>query len=136
LRDSPGVFYQNNQIKEKIEMKKRAGLLGLILSVVFFAVACEEASISKIQNNPSKYYNKEVGFVGTVRDSYGVSILGQGGGIYKVDDGTGAIWVVSQNGGVPTRGARIGVKGRVQNGVNWNGRNYGLGVIETGRRVK
>ena len=117
-------------------MKIRAGLLGLILSIAFLAAACEEASISKIQNNPSKYYNKEVGFVGTVSDAYGFSVLGQGGGIYKVDDGSGSIWVVSQNGGVPTKGTRIGVKGRVQNGVNWNGKNYGLGVIETGRRVK
>lgn len=117
-------------------MKMRAGLLGAILSIVFLAAACDEASISQIQNNPSKYYNKEVGFVGTVEDAYGVSVLGQGGGIYKVSDGSGTIWVVSQNGGVPVKGTRIGVKGRVQNGVNWNGKNYGLGVIETGRKVK
>lgn len=117
-------------------MKMRAGLLGLILSIAFLAAACEEVSISKIQNNPSKYQNKEVGFVGTVRNSYGGGVLGYGGGVYEVDDGTGTIWVLSQNGSVPTKGTRVGVKGRFQDIGSWNGKNYGKGIFETGRKVK
>ncbi len=116
-------------------MKIRAILLGLIITTVaFFAAACDSVTVAKLINNPTKYANKEVGIIGTVSNSYGVSILGQGGGIYKVSDGTGSIWVVSQR-GVPTEGARVGVKGRVQNGVVFNGKNYGLGMIESDRRI-
>ncbi len=110
----------------------------LILCVGLLALACpERKSIGTIEANPSKYYDKEVGIAGTVRDSYGVNIpLTQiRGGVYKVDDGTGSIWVVTQN-SVPAKGTKIGVKGRIQNGVNYNGKNYGLGMIEDDRRFK
>lgn len=118
-------------------MKIRAALLGLILGVAFFAAACEKTTISKISGDPARYYNKEVGIIGTVRDSYGINIplTPVRGGVYKVDDGTGSIWVVTQS-SVPTRGARVGVKGRVENGVSFNGKNYGLGLIEEDRRIK
>ncbi len=121
-------------------MKKmtKAMLLGLVLCVGLLATACpERKSIASIEANPSMFYNKEVGIVGTVRDSYGVNIpLTQiRGGVYKVDDGTGSIWVVTQN-SVPSKGTKVGVKGKIQNGVNYNGKNYGLGMIEEDRRFK
>ena len=117
-------------------MKLRALLLGLIITTVaFFAAACDKVTVARLIDNPSKYANKEVGIIGTVSNSFGVSILGQGGGVYKVNDGTGSIWVVTQR-GVPTEGARVGVKGRVQNGVVFNGKNYGLGMIENDRKIQ
>jgi len=74
--------------------------------------------------------------VGTVKDSYGVSVPGTPirGGAYKIDDGTGSIWVVT-DGSVPTKGVQIGVKGVIGSGVIWNGRNYGLGMYEKDRRI-
>ncbi len=121
-------------------MKKvtKAFTLGLILTISLLSAACpQRESIAGIEANPSKFYNKEVGIAGTVRDSYGLNIpLTQiRGGIYKVDDGTGSIWVVTQS-SVPSKGAKIGVKGRIQNGVNYNGKNYGLGMIEEDRRIQ
>jgi len=121
-------------------MKKmtKALAFGLVLMIGLLTAACpQRESIASIEANPSKFYNKEVGIAGTVRDSYGLNIpLTQiRGGIYKVDDGTGSMWVVTQN-SVPSKGARIGVKGRVQNGVNYNGKNYGLGMVEEDRKVK
>lgn len=121
-------------------MKKmtKAAALGLVLAISFLSAACpQRESIAGIEANPSKFYNKEVGIAGTVRDSYGLNIpLTQiRGGIYKVDDGTGSMWVVTRN-SVPSKGAKIGVKGRVQNGVNYNGKNYGLGMIEEDRRIR
>lgn len=121
-------------------MKKmmKAISLGLVLMMGLLMTACpQRESIAGIEANPSKYYNKEVGIAGTVRDSYGLNIpLTQiRGGIYKVDDGTGSIWVVTQN-SVPSKGTKIGVKGRIQNGVNYNGKNYGLGMIEEDRRIQ
>lgn len=121
-------------------MKKitKAFALAMILTVGLLTLACpKRESIASIEANPSKYYNKEVGIAGTVRDSYGLNIpLTQvRGGIYKVDDGTGSIWVFTQN-SVPSKGTKIGVKGKIQNGVNYNGKNYGLGMIEDDRRVQ
>ena len=110
---------------------------GLVVMMGLFAAACpERTSIRDIEANPSKYQNKEVVIAGTVRDSYGVNIPGTKvrGGAYKIDDGTGSIWIVTEN-AVPTRGTQVGVKGVIGSGVNWNGRNYGLGVYEKDRRA-
>jgi hypothetical protein len=104
-----------------------------------FVTGCpERKSIADIEANPSKYQNKEVVVAGRVVDSYGLGIPGTrlGGGAYKIDDGTGAIWVLVTDGNVPSRGAEIGVKGTLGSGVNWKGRNYGLGIYEHDRRYK
>ena len=111
-------------------------LSGLVVFVGLFAAACpDRTSIADIEANPSRYQNKEVAIAGTVRDRYGINIPGTKvrGGAYKIDDGTGSIWVVTED-AVPNKGAQIGVKGLVGNGVNWNGKNYGLGLYEKGRR--
>jgi len=119
-------------------MKKmtKVFLLGLILTVGLLGAACpQRVSIADIEANPSKYLNKEVTIAGTVRDSYGVSVpyTQIRGGVYKIDDGTGSIWVATQQ-SVPTKGVQVGVKGRIQSGVNYNGKNYGLGMEEEDRR--
>lgn len=111
-------------------------LLGLVLTIGLLAAACpKRVAIADIEANPAKYQGKSVAIVGTVKQTYGVSIPGTNyrGGIYKVDDGTGAIWVVTEE-TVPAKGAKIGVKGKVQDGVNYNGKNYGLGMKEEDRR--
>lgn len=113
-------------------------VLGLILFIGIFAAACpERTSIADIQANPSKYQDKTVAVAGVVKDSYGLSIPGTQvrGGIYKVDDGTGSIWVVT-NDAVPGKGSEIGVEGRIGSGVNWNGKNYGLGMYEKQRKFR
>ena len=113
-------------------------LIGLILLVGLFAAACpKRTSIADIESNPSKFYDKEVAVAGTVKTSYGVSIpiVNESGGIYKVDDGTGAIWVMTKR-SVPSKGAQLGIKGKIQNGVNYNGKNYGLVLIEEDRKLR
>ena len=111
-------------------------LSGLVIIAGMFVAACpDRTSIADIEANPSKYQNKEVAIAGTVRDSYGVNLPGTPvrGGAYKIDDGTGSIWIITDE-GVPTRGAQVGVKGVIGTGINWNGRNYGLGMYEKDRR--
>ena len=113
-------------------------LSGLVVLTGLIAAGCpDRTSIADIEANPSRYQNKEVAIAGTVQDSYGVNIPGTRirGGAYKIDDGTGSIWIVTEA-GVPTKGTQIGVKGVVGSGVNWNGRNYGLGLYEKDRRFR
>lgn len=111
-------------------------LSGLVVLMGILASACpDRTSIADIEANPSKYQNKEVAIAGTVQDSYGVNIPGTRlrGGAYKIDDGTGSIWIFTED-SVPTKGAQVGVRGRIGSGVNWHGRNYGLGLYEKDRR--
>ena len=112
-------------------------LLITIAAAALFAAGCpERKSIADIEANPGKYQDKEVAIAGRVVDSYGISIPGTkyGGGAYKIDDGTGSIWVLVTDGSVPSRGAEVGVKGRISSGISWKGRNYGLGMYEKDRR--
>lgn len=115
----------------------RSCLIGLIAAAVVLTAACpDRKSIADIERDPGKYQNKDVVVAGVVKDSYGLSIPGTriGGGAYQIDDGTGTIWVLVTDGNVPTKGAEVGVKGRVGSGVSWKGRNYGLGIYEKERR--
>ena len=115
-----------------MHLVKRVSAATFMLAAVLLLTACpSQTTISKINADPARYRNKEVAIVGTVRDSYGA--LGQGA--YEIDDGTGRIWVVTRR-GVPSRGARVGAKGRVYNGFNFGGRNYGTVIEETDRRAK
>jgi hypothetical protein len=114
-------------------------LLAAIAVMGLFATGCpDRKSIADIEANPGKYANKEVVVAGTVRDSYGFGIPGTniGGGAYKLEDGTGSIWVLVTDGNVPSKGAQVGVKGTVGSGISWKGKNYGLGIYEKDRRYK
>ncbi len=116
---------------------QRTILIIAALAISIFAAACpERISISQIQADPGRYANKEVAVAGTVQNSFGGSIpfiKNGSGGIYKIDDGTGSIWVLTEK-GVPSKGAELGVKGKIQNGMTINGKNYGLVLIEDGRK--
>jgi hypothetical protein len=122
---------------ELMKTKTKAILLTMVLAIGLFTTACpKRTSIGDIETNPGRFYDKEVAVAGTVQSGYGVSIpiiQNGSGGVYKIEDGTGSIWVVTQK-GVPSKGAQIGVKGKIQNGININGRNYGLVLIEDDRR--
>lgn len=134
--NSPKIILK--MIGDDMKTLTKTFLGGLILSAGLLTAACpQRESIANIESNPSKFYNKEVGIAGTVRDSYGLNVplTNIRGGVYKVDDGSGSIWVVTER-DVPVKGAKIGVKGKVQNGLGWNGKNYGLGIIEDDRRIR
>ena len=95
-----------------MQLARRAGLGSLILIGALLLTACpKQETISRINADPGRYRNKEVGIVGTVTDSYGVL----GNGAYEIDDGTGRLWVATRR-GIPSKGARIGAKGYVHNG--------------------
>jgi hypothetical protein len=111
---------------------KRTAALFVILVGTFLLTACpSQTNIAKIHADPGRYKDKEVGIAGTVTDSYGVA----GIGAYEIDDGTGRIWVATRN-GVPARGAKVGAKGYIHNGFNFNGRSFGVVMEETAKRQK
>jgi hypothetical protein len=109
---------------------RRGFYLALTLVSGFLLVACEQARISQINADPGRYMNKEVAVVGQVTQSIGA--LGKG--IYQVDDGTGRLWVLANVRGVPSKGARVGVKGYVKPTITFLGINYATVMEETERR--
>jgi hypothetical protein len=131
--DSNAALSRQFQLKKETRMHltKRLGLTPLILVGALFLTACpQQETISKINADPGRYRNKEVGIAGTVTDSYGVL----GNGAYEIDDGTGRIWVVTTR-GVPSRGSRVGAKGKIHTGLSWGGRGFGTVLQESDRRA-
>jgi len=115
-----------------MDFLRKAFYLSIILAAALALTACpSQTNISKINANPAKYRNRDVGLVGTVTDSYGVL----GNGIYELDDGTGRIWVATTH-GVPSKGTRVGVSGQVYTGIQYGGRTYGTGLKEEHRKTK
>ena len=92
---------------------RRAGLMLLLGTVSLSALGCATTTISKILAEPQRYRQNDVHLAGNVTES--VSLLGQGA--YKLDDGTGTIWVVSTH-GVPRKGAEVKVSGKIRDVVD------------------
>jgi hypothetical protein len=115
-----------------MHLLRKAFFFSVILAGALALTACpSKTTISKINQDPGRYRDKDVGLIGTVTESYGVL----GNGVYELDDGTGRIWVATTR-GVPSRGSRVGVSGHVYTGIQYGGRNYGLGLKEDNRQTK
>jgi len=117
----------------------RLSAISILALMTLVATGCpKRVSIGEIEANPGRYNEKTVIVTGLVKNSFGLSIpvIREGGGIYKIDDGTGSIWVVAKERGVPTRDVQLVVKGKVRSGVTYNGRNYGLAILEDSRKYR
>jgi len=64
-------------------------------------------SIKTLLDDPSSFDGKTVRVAGTVQSSVGLL----GFGAYKVNDGTGTLSIVTDGGGAPREGAKVGVEG-------------------------
>jgi hypothetical protein len=99
-----------------------------LFTLLAFLIGCpQRMRIADIVQNPSRYSDKEVSIAGTVTESFGV--LGEGA--FQVEDETGKIWVLSQNYGVPSKGAKVGIVGRVHGGINIGSRSLGTAIQQT-----
>ena len=85
-------------------------------------------AIRQVQNQPGRFVDHSVTVTGTVTSSWGVPFAGFN--VFKVDDGTGESTVVSNDRRVPGRGARVEVKGKVEDIATLGGRALGLHLRE------
>ena len=85
-------------------------------------------NISELKNNPGRYQDRTVNIDGVVTSSWGVPLVPFR--MYKVDDGTGEVTVLSNNMRTPTRGARVQVKGKVNEVAVFGGQALGLHLRE------
>ena len=94
------------------------------------ACALHSPSVAELKYNPGRYQNKTVSINGVVTSAWGVPLVPFK--VYKVDDGTGEMTIVSQDGQTPTKGAHVRVKGRVSDMATFGGRSLGLHLEQTG----
>jgi RecJ-like exonuclease len=102
----------------------------VLLALELSLTACERVKIGDINADPGRFQDKEVAVAGTVTQSIGAF----GKGVYQIDDGTGRLWVFANDRSVPSKGAKVGVKGRVVPTVTFLGINYATVLQETDRR--
>ncbi len=102
--------------------KKRLLCAAVILAAWCLVGCSTNTSIADINRDPARFTGKEITINGQASNSFGAF----GNGVFQVDDGTGNIWVFSQNFGLPGNGSKVSVTGQVQQGFNFGGRNYGI----------
>ncbi len=88
-------------------------LPALALGALLTTACASTLSVNQVLADPSKYRNRDVQLMGRVVDSFSFANRG----VYRIDDGTGQLWVASTH-GVPRNSARVMVKGRVREGFN------------------
>ena len=98
----------------------------LALVLVLGGCALRSPSIADIKYNPGRYQDKTVAVTGVVTSSWGVPLVPFK--LYKIDDGTGEVTVVANNGRTPTQGSRVRVKGRVSDVATFGGQAVGLHI--------
>jgi hypothetical protein len=86
-------------------------------------------SIAELKYNPGRYQDRTVAIDGVVTSSWGVPLVPFK--LYKVNDGTGEVTVVAQNGRTPTKGAHVRVKGRVNDFASFGGQSLGVHIQQT-----
>jgi hypothetical protein len=111
--------------------RKRIGVAALLVLSLALA-ACDRQKIGDIVADPGSFNGREVAVAGRVTQSFGV--LGRG--IYEIEDDTGKLWVLSEARGVPSKGAYVGVKGRITPTVTFMGTSYATVMREEDRRAE
>jgi hypothetical protein len=109
----------------------------MLLALAVLTVSCasfRNPSIAELKLNPGRYQDRSVNIHGTVTSSWGVPLVPFR--FYKVDDGTGEVTVFSQGSRTPTRGARVDVRGKVNEVAVLGGQSLGLHLKEEHISVK
>src|ERR687892_1098849 len=105
-------------------------LLGAFLAT---GCAARGVRIAELKDQPDRYDDKTVSVTGVVTSSWGIPLVPFQ--LYQVDDGTGEITVISRSGRSPSRGARVQVKGKINEVGVFGGRSIGLHIQEDDREV-
>ena len=104
-----------------------------VLSFALMVSACagvlRSPDIADVKRNAGHYSDRTVTVDGTVTSSWGVPLVPFK--MYKVDDGTGEITVLSRGGNrTPSKGSHVKVKGVVRDVAMFNGTPLGLHLEE------
>lgn len=102
-------------------------LFCLVAVTIVLAACPPHASIESINRDPARFHDREVTVSGRVVNSFDM----MGVGAFEIDDGTGRLWVYSENYGVPGNQAKVAVTGTIQQGFSVGGRNFATILKQT-----
>jgi DNA/RNA endonuclease YhcR with UshA esterase domain len=118
-----------------ISTPRPIALAAAVLSAVLLGgCAARGVQIAQLQNQPDRYDGKTVSVTGTVTSSYGIPLVPFQ--VYKIDDGTGEITVVSRGARAPSKGSRVQVSGKINELAVFGGQSIGLHIEESNRKIR
>jgi len=106
-------------------------VFGIIIAAAALSGACASMgsrSISEVQTNPGKFHDKTVTVEGVVTTSFGIPLVPFK--VFRVSDGTSEMLVISDDNRIPSKNARVRVRGKVQEVGLFGGRSFGLHLRE------
>ena len=92
------------------------------------------SKVADVQRNAGHYTDRTVTIDGTVTNSWGIPLVPFK--LYKVDDGTGEITVLSRGSRTPSKGNHVRVKGVVRDVAVFGGQPLGLHLEEHSLDIK
>jgi hypothetical protein len=109
--------------------------LAAALSAVLLVTSCAAhgVRIADLRDRPGRYDEKTIRVTGVVTSSWGVPLLPIQ--VYNISDGSGEIPVISRSGRVPSKGAHVTVKGRLNDIASLGSRSVGLHIEERDRDI-
>jgi len=117
----------------RISVRLALALLASV-GVVGCAGYLRSPHIADLRDNPARYQQRSVDIDGVVTTSWSLPLVPYS--LYKVDDGTGEMTVVGRGVRTPTRGARVRVRGRVDDLGVVGGEAIGLHLQEQDLRLR
>jgi hypothetical protein len=92
------------------------------------ACALRSPQIGEIKYDSARYLDRTVSVHGVVTSAWNVPFMPFG--LYKVDDGTGELTVISREVRTPRKGARVRVTGKVEDVASFGDKSVGLHLEE------
>src|SRR5204863_7559819 len=109
-------------------------IVGLAATLPACALSLRSPDIADLERHPARYQDRTVSVSGVVTQSWGVPLVPFK--MYKIDDGTGQVTVISQGLRTPATGEHVRVRGKVQDVATFGGRPLGLHIREDSLYVK
>ena len=109
-------------------------MVSLVAATSACAMSFRNPRVADLQRNPARYEHSTVSIEGVVTSSWGVPAAPYK--FYRVDDGTGQVTVLSEGFRLPTSGAHVRVRGRVDELAVIGGQALGVHLREESLYVK
>jgi len=126
--------FESSEGSDMTHLKRLVILSALVGITSGCALSLRNPDIADLQRHPGRYHDRTVSVSGVVTQSWGVPFVPFR--MYKVDDGTGQVTVLSQSLRTPGTGEHVRVKGTVQDVAMLGGRSLGLHIREDSLYVK